>query len=67
MLSPLRVCLFVCLGRETAELLIKVEADQSEAEAVQQVVAKDVTEANKVAAEVQVGTAPEPQPTAGKV
>lgn len=51
----------VCLNRETAELLIKVEADQSEAEAVQQVVAKDVTEANKVAAEVQVRTTPQPQ------
>jgi hypothetical protein len=40
--------------RETAELLVKVEADQAQAEIQQSIVQKDVEEANKVAAEVQV-------------
>ena len=40
--------------RETADLLVKVERDQADAEVQQQIVSKDVEEANKVAAEVKV-------------
>lgn len=40
--------------RETAELLVKVEHDQAEAQVQEGIVSQDVAEANKVAAEVQV-------------